>query len=304
MTPHILLILAEIQQTNPEVHKEIIEELKKRTEEEKYNCPVKQEQLISAYIKEVNWNKKGEIKKILSSTKLNDENALKLVKSDPFNIDCLISIPQNVLDYLFLKDEPILLKWSQGLAINYVLQNLNKISIPAEKFEAYLINYLQRIPWSMSSCLIQKDESYVLEKLLEVLKFKFNHQCNYNYLTGVKKGVALTQAMNKKVFISERIKDVLKILLNFPDLIKLENVYNFVMLLPELLKSFTKKAKLKDFVPVIISDDKFMTDLVNNNFDFCDKNLRLLRSLGISQDLEKLILSKRVKNKTCKKFKF
>jgi hypothetical protein len=33
MTPHLLLILAEIQQTNPELYKEIVEELKKRTEE-------------------------------------------------------------------------------------------------------------------------------------------------------------------------------------------------------------------------------------------------------------------------------
>lgn len=271
----------------------------------KYDNSGTQIKLINRLCLELDWNKRVEIQKIAEKVTFTDENALLLVKKNLDFLTCLKKVPLNVIEYIFSDDSLILNPWMHKISIIYIMKNINKINIPEVKFKAYFENYLRRIPWSLE-CLYQMSEEEASNYLFKAINYKFGHDYNYSYATGVKKGRLVTETMSEKEFIKFRSKDIIKLLTYFPNLITKNNLCNIIMIFPDFVKKAKDNKSLIPIIHEIITDEKFMNDFIVHNLNFCTKkrSLPLLKKLNVSEKIEKKILEKIKNRKEKKHFKY
>ena len=273
---------------------------------EKYNTVDRQKLFIKKLNTESNWEKRNNALDMLKCINLAEENALFLVKKNLENIIYLKSVPQSVMDYLFIKDEPVLREWMQKISINHCINNQHIIQMCPLQIETYIKNYLKRIPWSFEILLPMK-ESNAISYFFATLDYKFNQSMQYNHVVGVKKGgIRIIEKMDEDKFIKLRCKDIFKFIVNFPAIMTHENMCNIVLLFPHFLQTFKKHDRLKQYFEGVVKDNEFMESFFSKNVDFCtnEKNMKLLKSLGVCENLYTSFKNTKKKKENVKKFKY
>lgn len=273
---------------------------------EKYNTVDKQNLFIKKFTSETNWEKRTNALDILKCINFTEENYLFLAKKNLDNILYLKSVPQSVMDYLFIKDEPLLHEWFQKISINHCINNRHIIQMCPLQIESYIKNYLKRIPWSFQILLPMK-ESIAISYFFEALDYKFNQNMKYNHVVGIKKGgIRIIEKMDEDKFIKLRCKDICKLIVHIPALMTHENMCNIVFLFPYFLKTFKKYPFLQKYFEGVVRDNKFMELFFSKNIEFCTntKNMRLLKSLGVSEELYTSFNNAQKKKEKVKKFKY
>lgn len=273
---------------------------------EKYNTVDKQKLFIKKFSSEANWEKRTKSLEILKYINLTEENSLFLAKKNLDNILYLKFVPQSVMDYLFIKDEPVLREWMQKISINHCINNQHIIQMCPLQIESYIKNYLRRIPWSFQILLPMK-ESIAISYFFATLDYKFNQNMQYNHVVGVKKGgIRIIEKMDEDKFIKLRCKDILRFIVSFSSIMTHENICHIVLLFPHFFKTLKKDIRLKQYLEGIVKDNEFMKLFFSNNIEFCTnaKNMRLLKSLGVSEELYASFKNTKEKKETVRKFKY